>query len=642
MDPRRVKLGLRVMMHEILWAPTSAQITQTQMFAFMHWVGKRHSLTFNEYNDLYQWSIADPSLFWGELAEFLAIKFHDKPTTILEASKDFLHSQWFIGATLNYSEHLLRFNDEHLAIKGFNEAGPLGSYTYAELHKAVAACQAKLLTCGLKKGDRVCAIMPNTPETLIAMLATTALGAIWSSCSPDFGVQALLDRFSQIEPTILITVSGYIYKNKTIDIREKIKECEQGLITLKHTLFADKPWPETQAPVIFEPVPFSHPLFIMFSSGTTGLPKCIVHGHGGTLLQHLKELQLHTDMKRSDTLIYMTTCSWMMWNWMASTLAIGATLMLYEGCPTYPATQSVFNLCDREGVTVLGTSAKYISLLMHEHIVFPASAFSTLRTILSTGSPLLPDHFDYVYQTIKRDLCLSSISGGTDIISCFVLGNPILPVRRGEIQCRGLGMAVEIWNEAGQSVVNEKGELVCVKPFVSMPVCFWNDPGDQKYESAYFKKFFGVWTHADYAMLIGISGIMIFGRSDAVLNPGGVRIGTAEIYRQVETLFPIQEALAIGQPYEDDVRIILFVILKQGHTLDEALIKKIKDRLRENASPRHVPAKIIQVKDFPRTHNGKISEIAVLKISQGQPIDNKGALINPEVLQEFKAIMKIL
>lgn len=630
------------MKHKIMWAPTPEQIRHTQMFAFMAWVAQRHAFTCNDYHDLYAWSIADPGLFWGELAEYFAIQFHQKPSTIFEASPDFLHSRWFIGATLNYSEHLLRFNDEHLAIKGFNEVGSTGTYTYAELHRAVAACQAQLLACGLKKGDRVCAILPNTPDTMIAMLATTALGAIWSSCSPDFGVQALLDRFVQIEPVILLTVSGYIYKNKHVDIRDKIKGCQAGLKTLKHTLWADEPWPQVQTNVIFEPVTFGHPLFIMFSSGTTGLPKCIVHGHGGTLLQHLKELRLHTDMKRSDTLIYMTTCSWMMWNWMASTLATGATLMLYEGCPTYPDTQSVLSLCDREGVTVLGTSAKYISLLMHENIVFPATAFSQLRTVLSTGSPLLPEHFDYVYHAIKEDLCLSSISGGTDIISCFVLGNPMLPVRRGEIQCRGLGMAVEIWNEAGQSVVNEKGELVCVKPFVSMPVCFWNDPDSEKYRDAYFKKFIGVWTHADYAMLIGISGIMIFGRSDAVLNPGGVRIGTAEIYRQVETLFPIQEALAIGLPYEDDIQIILFVILKQGHTLDEKLMKTIKDRLRENASPRHVPAKIIQVKDFPRTHNGKISEIAVLKTCQGIPIDNKGALANPEVLDEFTAIAKIL
>lgn len=641
------------MNHDIVWAPSPSQIRDTQMYAFMVWVAERHQLNFRDYHDLYQWSITDLNTFWEDLAVYLSIQFHEQPQVIVEVSDDFLHSIWFKGATLNYSEHLLRFHDDQLAIKGFNETGSVGTYTYAQLHRAVARCQAQLIACGVKRGDRVVSVLPNIPETLIAMLATTALGAVWSSCSPDFGAQTLLDRFTQIEPTVLIAVTGYDYKNKAIDISDKIKQCQQALSSLKQTLFIPyqkwtqagfHAWPwlrDTEEPVRFEAVPFSHPLFILFSSGTTGLPKCIVHGHGGTLIQHLKELQLHTDIRRSDTLIYMTTCGWMMWNWMASALALGATVMLYEGCPTYPRTESVLTLCARESVTVLGTSAKYISLLMHEKIGVDSKDFPKLRTILSTGSPLLPEHFDYVYHAIKSDICLSSIAGGTDIISCFVLGNPILPVHRGEIQCRGLGMAVEIWNEQGQPVIDEKGELVCVKPFISMPVCFWSDPGDQKYHRAYFEKFFGVWSHSDYAMLIGISGIMIFGRSDAVLNPGGVRIGTAEIYRQVETLFPIQEALAIGQPYQDDIRIILFVILKQGHMLDEALKRIINERLRQNASPRHVPSMIIQVNDFPRTHNGKISELAVLKIFQGGDLDNQGALMNPEVLNEFKAIAKL-
>jgi acetoacetyl-CoA synthetase len=491
----------------------------------------------------------------------------------------------------------------------------------------------------VKKNDVVAALLPNVPEAIIFMLATTAMGAIWTSCSPDFGVPAILDRFSQVEPKALITAPGYLHKGKWIDCRDKNQTLISALPTLLQTHSIDQSLDQNQDKVYFESLPFDHPGFILYSSGTTGKPKCIVHGQGGTLIQHMKELILHTDLKPGDRLLYLTTCGWMMWNWMASALGTGAAVVLFEGNPFFPQSDSLFSILSEAQVTVFGTSAKFLSTWQKAGVTSSHSdAFKNIHTVLSTGSPLLPDTFKYVYTSLKEDLCLSSISGGTDIISCFALGCPLLPVYAGELQCRGLGMAVEVWNEEGESVIEEKGELVCIKAFPSMPLKFWNDPDGKKFHQAYFNRFEGVWTHGDYAMLKSNGGLVIFGRSDSVLNPGGVRIGTAEIYRQVETLPSVQESLAVGLDQDGNQVIILFVILAPGQTLSESLKDEIKLRLRQNASPRHVPAQIIEVKDFPRTVNGKVSEIAVTKIINHQPLDNLDALANPEVLDLFREL----
>ena len=565
-----------------------------------------------------------------------------------------LETQWFSDGTLNYAEHLLRHEGDKAAVIFRSENGHRSELSFSELTRQVAAAQTGLLQAGIAKGDRVAAVLPNCPEAIVMMLATTALGAIWSSCSPDFGSQGVIDRFGQIRPKVLVVTDGYFYNGKTIDCTEKTRDIQSAISGIATTIivpFADK---QAQAsvkqdilykdflsherkPIHFEPVAFNHPLFIMYSSGTTGVPKCIVHGHGGTLLQHVKELGLHTDVKTEDRIFYFTTCGWMMWNWLVSSLALGATVVLYDGSPFYPQPTILLDIAAEEKISVFGTSAKYISAL-EKAGVKPAKThdLSNLRTMLSTGSPLTHESFDYVYRDIKSDLCLSSISGGTDIISCFVLGCPLLPVVRGQIQCRGLGMDVQFVNEAGEPVLSQKGELVCLSSFPSMPVGFWNDPAGTKYQKAYFSKIPDVWSHGDYGELTPEGGVIIHGRSDAVLNPGGVRIGTAEIYRQVEKVDDVLESIAVGQDWEDDIRIILFVKLRADTILTDELISQLKSVIRTNATPRHVPAKILQVDDIPRTISGKIVELAVREVVHGRPVVNKEALANPEALECFR------
>ena len=534
--------------------------------------------------------------------------------------------------------------------------------SHAALYDAVSQLAQALKADGVGVGDRVAGYLPNMPETVIAMLATASLGATWSSCSPDFGVKGVLDRFGQIEPKVLVLADGYFYNGKAFDCLDKAREILLQLTSVKRTvvvpLTRDNPSlagirnatllpaylaPHRPGPIAFARLPFDHPLYIMYSSGTTGVPKCIVHGAGGTLLQHLKEHVLHCDEHPGDRVFYFTTCGWMMWNWLVSALAAGATLLLFDGSPFHPNGNILFDYADAEGMTLFGTSAKYIDAL-HKAGLEPRRThkLSTMRLMTSTGSPLAPESFDYVYEKVKPDLCLSSISGGTDIVSCFVLGNPIGPVWRGEIQTPGLGLAVSVYDNSGKPApVGEKGELVCTKPFPCMPIGFWNDPKGERYHAAYFARFPNIWCHGDYAAMTEHGGVIIYGRSDAVLNPGGVRIGTAEIYRQVEQVPEVLEALVIGQDWDNDVRVVLFVKLREGLFLDDAVVAKIKKQIRDNATPRHVPAKIVQVADIPRTKSGKIVELAVRDVVHGRPVKNIEALANPEALALYKDLPQL-
>jgi acetoacetyl-CoA synthetase len=609
------------------------------MTAFMTYVNEQRGLAFTCYEDLYAWSIGSLADFWESLAQFAKIAFDKAATDIFKPNDGMWNAQFFVGSHLNYAKHCLRRRDEGIALTYYDEGGFVREYTFAALYLQVAACQRLLREAGVKRGDVVAGIVSNIPEAVIIMLATTAMGAIWSACSPEFGAPAILDRLTQISPKVMFCVTSYEFKGVMVDVSQKVAHCREALLSLQKTWVMDKDFlfvPQNGDEVIFESLPFDHPLIILYSSGTTGRPKCIVHGHGGTLLQHTKELMLHTDLKVNDRLMYVTTCGWMMWNWMVSSLAVGATVVLYNGSPLYPTVYQLWSVASHAGVNVFGASAKYLSLL-EKSGAKPMEHFdlTAIKTILSTGSPLMSDSYDYVYGSIKTDVCLSSISGGTDIISCFALGCPLLPVYRGEIQCRGLGMAVEVWDETGHAVRDTKGELVCVKPFPSQPIGFWGDVNKEKYRHTYFEKYAGVWTHGDYAMLTSNGSIVIFGRSDAVLNPGGIRIGTAEIYRVVERFSAILEALAVGQQQNGDERVLLFVMLKPEQTLTPDLIASLKRALREQASPRHVPAEIIAVPDFPRTVNGKVSEVAVSRVVNGLPVTNADALMNPEVLTVF-------
>lgn len=637
-----------------LWIPDQKTITSSNLQAFINRVKDVTGLPLEDYPDLYQWSIEDRPAFWQQLAEFYRVQFHSQPSSVV-INDSMPGAQWFPDSTLNYAEHLLQRKDNKTALIFNGENGCRRTLSYRQLYQSVAAAQQGLIAAGIKKGDRIAAFMPNCPETIILMLAATALGAIWSSCSPDFGIQGVLDRFGQIGPRLLLTADGYFYGGKTIDCMEKTGQIQQKIPSLetivvvpfvnpepdigplKHAVL----WPDFCQPsnpsVSIVPVEFNHPLFIMYSSGTTGVPKCIVHGHGGTLLQHLKELGLHTDLKSQDTIFYFTTCGWMMWNWLVSSLAIGATVVLFDGSPFYPGPATLMDMAEAEKVSVFGTSAKYIAALQKAGVK-PASShhLQHLKAILSTGSPLLHESYDYVFQEVKPDARLSSISGGTDIISCFALGCPILPVYRGELQCRGLGMDVHFVDTAGTSLTEEKGELVCQSSFPSMPVGFWNDPDGSKYHNAYFNEFEGVWAHGDYGELTRHGGVIIHGRADAVLNPGGVRIGTAEIYRQVEKVEEVLESIAVGQEWEDDTRIVLFVQLRAGVALDEQLIQKITHTIRSNTTPRHVPAKVLQVTDIPRTISGKIVELAVREVIHNRPVKNTDALANPGALELFR------
>ena len=569
--------------------------------------------------------------------------------------------RWFAGARLNFAENLLRYQDQHPALVFWNEQGRQQELSYSRLVQEVARVAAALRAHGIVAGDRIAGFLPNLPETVIAMLATTSLGAIWSSCSPDFGANGVIDRFSQIRPRLLFCADGYMYAGKQIDslgrvreVRERVPEIERVVVVPYVSsrpeiaampgavLWAGwlEPFPPSPVPS-FQRLLYDHPLYILYSSGTTGLPKCLVHGAGGTLLQHLKELVLHTDLRREDKIFYFTTCGWMMWNWLMSSLAVGATVILYDGAPFAPKTV-LWDMVEQEKVTVFGTSAKYLALAEKEGLVPGESHdLQSLRAILSTGSPLAGHSYDYVYSRIKPDLHLASISGGTDIVSCFALGNPIAPVWRGELQTRGLGMAVEIFDDAGRPVQDQEGELVCTRPFPSMPVCFWNDADGAKYSVAYFEEYPGVWRHGDWARLTRHDGLVILGRSDATLNPGGVRIGTAEIYRQVEQLPEVVESLVVGQEWEGDVRIVLFVRLRDGLTLDSSLSERIRQRIREYASPHHVPRKILQVQDIPRTISGKITELAVREVIHGRPVVNLDAMANPDALELFRELEEL-
>ena len=637
-------------MNQPLWQPSSERIAAANMTAFADMVAAAHGRELRDYGRLRAWSVEQPADFWAELWRYAGVRASRPCDQVLVDGECMPGARWFEGARLNFAENLLRYRDEHLAMIAWSEDGRRRTLSYAELYEWVARLAAALRADGVGPGDRVAAVMPHIPETIIAMLATTALGAIWSSCSPDFGVQGVLDRFGQIAPKVLITVDGYRYNGKPIDVRPKLAEIAARLPSLERIVMvpfldpAADPGPlpgavleqdyrGAKAALAFAQLPFDHPIYILYSSGTTGVPKAIVHGAGGTLLQHLKELMLHTDLKREDRIFYFTTCGWMMWNWLASSLAVGATLVLFDGAPFHPDGNRLFALAADEGISIFGTSAKYIDAVKKAGLE-PGTGhdLSALRAILSTGSPLVPESFDFVYRSIKADVHLASISGGTDIVSCFVLGNPTAPVWRGEIQTRGLGLAVEVWDDDGRPLVGEPGELVCVKPFPSMPVGFWNDPDGSRYRAAYFERFPNVWTHGDRIELTSHDGLIIYGRSDAVLNPGGVRIGTAEIYRQVEQIEEVLEALAVAQEWQDDVRIVLFVRLAPEATLDDALADRIRQRIRQNCTPRHVPAKIIRVADIPRTMNGKIAELAVREQIHGRPVKNVDALANPEAL----------
>ena len=641
-----------------LWQPSPAQIECSHMLRFQQQLKSQLNLSFADYEELHQWSVDKPEEFWAQLWQYSDIRASVPYSAVLSDSEKFPGAKWFEGSRLNFADNLLRNRSDKTALIARLENGARKTMSYGELYQQVAQLAAALRSAGVVKGDRVAGFMPNVAETIIAMLATSSIGAIWSSCSPDFGINGVMDRFGQIEPKVLFACNGYYYNGKTIDSTPRVKQIIEQIDSVEHLVLVQvteaqtdiaqavsysdflvrKNTPELQ----FEQLPFDHPLYIMYSSGTTGVPKCIVHGAGGTLIQQLKEQQLHTNLQPQDVLFYFTTCGWMMWNWLVAGLASEATLVLYDGSPFYPEPKSLIDMAEQEQISIFGTSAKYIAALEKAHVVpRETHQLEHLKTMLSTGSPLSHESFQYVYRDIKADLCLSSISGGTDILSCFVLGNPSLPVWEGEIQCRGLGMAVEIWNEQGQAVIEQKGELVCVKPFPSAPIYFWNDPENKKYLSAYFETYANIWAHGDYGEITAHNGVIIHGRSDAVLNPGGVRIGTAEIYRQVEKLDEVVDSICIGQEWDDDVRVVLFVVLRAGLSLNDNLIGKIRSSIRSETTPRHVPAKVIAVTDVPRTISGKIVELAVRKVVHGQAVTNTDALANPEALELFKNLPEL-
>ncbi len=641
-----------------LWTPSRDRIENTNMYRFMQWVNNTYTRNFDSYPALYQWSIDRSADFWAAWWEYARVIASQPYDHVVDDIRKMPGAKWFAGARLNFAQNLLRYQDDQVALVFYGEDRVRRKLTYAELSDDVAQVAGALKAAGVETGDRVVAFMPNLPETVVAMLAAASLGAVWSSCSPDFGIKGVLDRFGQIQPKILFTADGYFFKGRHIDVLPRVEKIVDQIPSIEKVVVT--PYAQScpdidgireavffndfhaASELSFEQLPFDHPLYIMYSSGTTGLPKCMVQSAGGILVHHLKELVLHTDLKREDNIFYFTTCGWMMWNWLVSSLAVGATLILYDGNPFHPGPEALWQMAQDEKVSVFGTSAGYLAALLNTGLK-PAQTFdlTPLRALLSTGSPLSVEGFEFVYSDIKQDLQLASISGGTDLNGCFALGNPMGPVYAGQLQCRGLAMKVEAFDEMGNSVIGQQGELVCTQAFPSMPIYFWNDPDGSKYHAAYFDQFPGIWRHGDFIQITEQGGVVMYGRSDATLNPGGVRIGTAEIYRQLDPMEAVEDAVVVGQNWKNDVRVILFVKMAPGHELDETLQQKIKKAIATSASPRHVPAKIIAVPDIPYTLNMKKVELAVRKIIHGQEVKNKDALRNPECLDYFGQIAEL-
>jgi acetoacetyl-CoA synthetase len=648
-------------MAKLLWKPSEEKIKQSNMYRFMNFINEKHHQDFKEYERLYRWSIDNIPDFWASYWEFAQIKFSKPYDRVIDDVTKMPGAKWFEGARLNFAENLLSYTDDRIALIFRGEDQVRREVTYAELYDEVARVARSLKEAGVQKGDRVAGFMPNMPEAIIAMLAVTSIGAIWSSCSPDFGIKGVLDRFGQIKPKVLFAANGYFFKGKGLDSLERVSNILKEIPSIEKVVvvpyteeepdtsgipnaihYKDFRSPEANLTIDFEQLIFDHPLYIMYTSGTTGLPKCMVQSAGGILLHHLKELTLHTDLKREDTIFYFTTCGWMMWNWLVSSLAVGSTLVLFDGNPFHPDPGAFWQMAQDDKIAIFGTSAGYISALMGAG-VRPGKDYDLgpLKAITSTGSPLSVEGFEYVYREIKEDVQLASISGGSDINGCFALGNPMGPVYAGELQCRGLAMKVEAFDENGKPTINQQGELVCTAPSPSMPIYFWNDPDTEKYHAAYFDVYPNVWRHGDFIEINDHGGVVIYGRSDATLNPGGVRIGTAEIYRQVEQLEEVQDSLVVGQNWKDDVRVILFVQMAEGNELTDDLKNKIRKYIRTNASPRHVPAKIIAVPDIPYTLNMKKVELAVKKVIHGQEVLNKDALRNPESLDYYAELKEL-
>ena len=648
-------------MTDPLWRPSIEKTASTNLTAFTKKLEQDYALSLQDYDALHRFSLESKEAFWTAVWDFAGIIAESRGTRVLVDGDKMPGAQFFPDAKLNFAENLLRRRDETDALVFWAEDRIKRRMSWRALYEEVSKLAAALRDLGVKPGDRCAGFLPNAPEAVIAMLASTSVGAVWTSCSPDFGTQGVIDRFGQVEPKVLFTSDGYIYDGKSYDSLERIAEILESLPGVDRTVvfpylsaspdigriangvvWADFISGRAESEIDFEPLPFAHPLYIMYSSGTTGVPKCIVHSAGGTLLQHLKEHRLHGDVKPGDRIFYFTTCGWMMWNWLVSGLASEATLLLYDGSPFAAKDDILFDFADLESMTFFGTSAKYIETLANRGVKpNQTHELANLRTIASTGSPLSPAGFDYVYENVKNDVCLSSISGGTDIIACFVCGNPTGPVWRGEIQVRALGMATEVFDTDGNSVIGEKGELVCTGSFPSMPIGFWKDETGELYNAAYFDRFPNVWCHGDFVELTERGGMVIYGRSDATLNPGGVRIGTAEIYRQVDAFKEIEEAICIGQKWGEDTRVVLFVRMAAGESLTGDLVASLRNSIRENCSPRHMPAKVIAVSDIPRTRSGKITELAVRDIVHGQPVKNREALANPEALDCFAGLAEL-
>ena len=634
------------MSNKQLWKPSSSRVEASQLSSF----AQANGIKSVDFQSLHSWSVKERETFWCGVWNHVGI-IGEAGSVALRHGHDIFKSSWFPEANLNFAENLLKFDDETIAIVTVDESGQRSSLSYAELHEKTAKFASELNSRGIEVGDRVVGWLPNVAETVIAMLATTSLGAIWSSCSPDFSVAGALDRFGQIQPKLLIACERYRYNRRWFNVAENAKRVAAGIASIQDIVWYSpttdddftRVFSSTEADLKFERLPFDHPLFVMYSSGTTGKPKCIVHGAGGTLIQHMKEHQLHVDLSREDVLFFFTTTGWMMWNWLVSSLATGFRIVLYDGSPFAPKRSSLVDLIDQEHITTFGVGAKYISSIEKINVKPKRNhRLDSLKSILSTGSPLSHESFEYVYSQFKEDVWLASISGGTDLISCFVLGNPWSPVHQGEIQGAGLGMAVEVFDDDGNSVFDHKGELVCTRSFPSAPIGFWNDPDNRLYRSSYFDRFDNVWAHGDFAERMTHSGgFVIHGRSDAVLNPGGVRIGTAEIYRQVESMESVKDAVCVAQDFADDVRVVLFITMNDGYEFSNAIAQEIKSRIRANASPRHVPDKILAVADIPMTRSGKIAELAVRDIIHGREIKNTSTLANPDSLDYFRNLAEL-